>query len=84
LANERHRLRGVDLLVAAVEVGPGVTVAGVLVQAHSDRSDHLGELVKGHHGDLHEVVDRHASQELGNRVELFTPAGVAACCSTVA
>jgi hypothetical protein len=78
LAHESHRLSCVDLLIATVEVGAGIVVAGVLLQTHSDRLHYLGELVEGDHGHFHEVVDRHAAQELGDRIDLLLATGVAA------
>src|SRR5664279_4958776 len=63
LTNERQGLNRVDLLDAFEEVGAGVAVLGVLVDADRDRLHDLGDLVEGHQRHLDEVVDRHATQE---------------------
>ena len=60
LPDERHRLRGVDLLDAAVKIGSREAVGGVFVEADGDGLHDAGYLEERAKGDLDEMVDRHA------------------------
>src|SRR5664280_1590651 len=58
-----------------MEVGTGVTVRGVLVDADGDRLHDLSDLVERHEGDLDEMVDRHTAEELFDRGDFRLASG---------
>ena len=64
LADERQRLRRVQVLVAGREVRTGVGVLDRVVEADLHAAEYAGQLVEPVQVDLGEVVDVHAGELL--------------------